>query len=172
MLLFVVAETMFFIGLVFAALALRRGFAVWPPPDAPTLDPALLALGTAALVLSSLTARRATRSMQSGEVRAAASRAAATAALGAAFLAGQVALFAQIGGWRPAEGMYGTLFEVLAGFHALHAVLGIGIWLVVLWRLRTPLAAAAGATTVLAAELYWHFVTLVWLGLLVVWLLP
>lgn len=172
MLFVVAAETMFFVGLVFVALQVRRAAAVWPPEGAQALDPWLLGANTLLLLASSITAHRAMRGLQGAGFRAGARWAAATIALGSAFLVGQWAQFVQLGGWRPAEGMYGTLFEMLAGFHGLHALAGLVIWTLLLVRARAATRPEAVAVPAWASALYWHFVTVVWVGLLAVWLLP
>jgi cytochrome c oxidase subunit 3 len=136
------------------------------------MEPALLAANTLVLCVSSACARAAWSSVNGGRTAASLRWSVASGALGAAFLAGQALQFARLGGWRPAGELYATLFEVLAGFHGLHVALGIGLWLAALTWLRRARSPGRAAPMVRAAELYWHFVTIVWLGLLVIWFAP
>lgn len=172
MLVFVTAECMFFVGLGFAALQLRRTVPAWPPEGAPGLDVPVILASTAILLASSVTARRAVEHARRDERAAAGRGMLVTVALGGAFLAAQARQFVLLGGWRPAEGLYGTLFELLAGFHGLHVLVGLLAWAPALAAARWKHPARTVHARALVGELYWHFVTLVWLALLALWFMP
>jgi len=163
---FLGAEAMFFLGLIFVATALHHRKEVWPPPDSPPLELGLLAVNTTILLASGATALVARRAAGRADGAALVRWLGATIALGTAFVAGQVAAFARLGGWRPTESLYRTLFDVIAGFHALHVVAGLVVLLVVLWRARLGQFGPGRDLAVTAAAWYWYFVTAVWLALL------
>ena len=162
------AETVFFVGLVFAALSIRRRFAAWPPPGTPDLDVPLVLANMALLLASGAAACVAMRRWRRPEPTAARRWLAVTAAMGALFLLGQLYEFQRLGGWRPLDGMFRTLFDTLAWLHGVHVGLGLGL-LAVMWYLvwrgtygpeRQALFAAVGW--------FWVFVAWMWPVLLAV----
>jgi len=163
---FLGAEAMFFLGLVFVALSLRRQSGAWPPAGSPPADLGLLALNTAVLLASGVTMLAARRAVARADGGGLVRWLAVTVTLGAAFLAGQVAAFARLGGWRPAEGMYRTLFDVVSGLHGLHVLAGLVLLGVVLGRARLGQFSGGRHVAVVAAAWYWTFVAAVWLVLL------
>jgi cytochrome c oxidase subunit 3 len=163
---FVLAEAMFFLGLVFVTLHIRHDAAGWAPPGSPRLHTALLLANTAVLLASGVTMLLAVGAVRRGDRAALRRWLAVTTALGSAFLAGQLVEFLRLGGWRPAEGIYRTLFDVLAGLHGLHVAAGVGLLAVVLWRARLGQLTPDRHLAVSAGALYWSFVTAVWLVLL------
>jgi cytochrome c oxidase subunit 3 len=160
---FLAAEAMFFLGLVFVALQVRRDSVTWPPADAPDIHLLLPMANTLALITSSLLMHAAVRAVRRNDRKALLRRLGLTTALGIVFVSGQVYEFAQLGGWRPGEGVYRSLFDTLVGFHAVHVMAGVGLLAVVLGRAFAGHFNAERHTAVAAAELYWHFVTAAWL---------
>lgn len=63
------------------------------------------------------------------------------------------------------DGIYGSLFYILTGFHGLHVVIGVLFLIVCLFRQRARHFTARQHLGYEAAILYWHFVDLVWLFL-------
>ena len=120
MLFFLVAETMFFAGLISAFFVLRLGAPVWPPPLQPRLPVLVTGLNTLVLLASSLAMIAALRALRRGAGRALVERLAATAALGALFLAVQGYEWARLihYGLTVTSGAYGATFYTLIGFHA------------------------------------------------------
>jgi len=167
-LFFVAAEAMFFLGLVFVAHELRHSSPTWPPPGAPAPDAWLLLGNTVVLLVSSLTMHLAVRALRRDDRRALVRRLVATTLLGLVFLVGQGVEFNRLGGWQPAGSLSRTLFDVLAGMHGLHVTAGLVLLGVVLARARLGQFSARRHLAVSAAEIYWHFVTAVWLVLFAV----
>lgn len=169
MLLLVGAEVVFFVGLIWVVLWVRRAAPVWPPADAPALDWPLLLANTAALLVSGGTMLLAQRAIRHGRRRAMLGWATATLALALAFVTGQWLEFQHIGGWQ-ADGELGvtfrTLFNVLTGFHAAHVVVGAMLLATVLLRGLRGHFDAQRHVFVTAAALYWYLVAAVWLVLL------
>jgi cytochrome c oxidase subunit 3 len=90
---------------------------------------------------------------------------AATALMGAIFLAGQAYEYAHLG-FGLTNNVFTSSFFVLTGFHGLHVTVGILLILAVLWRsLKSDHYSSEDHFGVEAAELYWHFVDVVWVVL-------
>jgi cytochrome c oxidase subunit III len=169
---FLVAETVFFVGLVFAALAIRRRFAAWPPLGTPALDAGLVVASVLLLLASGATAYVAQRRWRERRTASAAAWLAATGAMGLAFLVGQLYEFQRLGGWRPADSMFRTLFDTLAWLHGVHVGLGLGL-LAVVWLLVRRGAYGPERQALFAAVCwYWVFVAWMWPVLLAVLSVP
>jgi heme/copper-type cytochrome/quinol oxidase subunit 3 len=164
MLFFLVAETMFFAGLISAFFVLRLGAPMWPPPLQPRLPVLVTGLNTLVLLASSLAMIAAFRAVRRGDGRALVERLAGAAALGALFLAVQGYEWARLihYGLTVTSGAYGATFYTLIGIHAAH-VLGALVWLAVALVLAARGRFAGGRITMLrACATYWHFVVGLW----------
>ena len=164
---FIVFESMLFAGLLGGYTVERWGSLQWPPAGQPYLPIAITWLNTLIHRGSCVPLFLSGRALRRGDSRAFL-RALATATLmGAAFLTVQgiewVRLLAH--GMTIAHGVYGGIFLILIGTHALH-VLGAVIWLA-----AVALLAAAGriqrtgSATFEMVTLYWYFVCAVCIAL-------
>jgi len=63
------------------------------------------------------------------------------------------------------DGIFGSLFYILTGFHGLHVIIGVVFLIVCLFRQRAKHFTPRQHLGYEAAILYWHFVDLVWLFL-------
>jgi cytochrome c oxidase subunit 3 len=64
--------------------------------------------------------------------------------------------------------LFASCFYVLTGFHGLHVTFGLLLILSVLWRSRQAgHYSSESHFGVEAAELYWHFVDVVWIILFI-----
>jgi cytochrome c oxidase subunit 3 len=93
----------------------------------------------------------------------------ATFALGALFLAGQVAAWVQWtrAGIGVATTAYGSFFYVLTAAHGAHLLVGVGGLLGgALWPREAGRWRLSRSDALQAAAVYWHFMDLLWLGLL------
>lgn len=169
-LIFVVTETMFFVGFI-SAFTITRANAMpgmWPPPGQPRLEPGATALNTVLLVLSGLVLlagnlvyRRATREGGTGRGSAAQWLMLAAWALGAAFVGLQGAEWAALlsAGMTFRSSPMGAFFHLIVGGHALHAIaalLFLGIAWVKLARGKLTRGFFFGTQT------FWYFVVLMW----------
>ena len=166
MALFLGSDVMGFGGLLLAFALLRAQAAAWPEP-ALRFDRILAAVLTALLLASSATMAAALGAGRAGGP-AARRWLLVTAALGAAFVAGQAVEFATLASAHHlglAADQAASIFYVVTGFHGLHVLAGVVILLAVARRpAREPLEVAS---------LYWQFVDLVWIVIFtVVYLLP
>lgn len=164
MAIFLGSDVMGFGGLLLAYAVLRARAAGWPEPA--RFDRTLGTGLTALLLASSATMATAAAAARAG--RPAARWLLATAALGAAFVVGQVFEFRALAGpghLGLAADQAMSLFYVVTGFHGLHVAAGVVILLGVARRpTREPIEVTS---------LYWQFVDLVWLVIFtVVYLLP
>jgi cytochrome c oxidase subunit 3 len=167
MVLFIASEVMFFGGLFGAYFTLRTAAPEWPPPGTPELNK-LYALGlTAVLVSSSVTMQLGVFAIRRNDQKWLVRWLAITLVLGALFLMGQAneyhILFTE--GTTLRSGVFGSTFFTLTGFHGAHVFGGAAFILIVLLRARSGQFTARYHDTVEMASYYWHFVDVVWLGL-------
>ena len=159
-LIFVVTEIMLFSGFVSAFTIMRGSAVIWPPPGQPRLPVEETAFNTLLLLASGgvlwLAQRRFRRSQESARVPLLAS-----ILLGGGFVVLQgrewVSMLAQ--GLTLRSSALGSFFYLIVGFHALHAVVALGILIWVWRRLRRGSIPPA---TLAAAGIFWYFVVLVW----------
>ncbi len=161
---FIATEALFFGMLIASYLYLRVRAGVWPPPDTPPRDLMVPIFNSVVLLSSGLTMHGAHLSMREGKVSVLRGGILATIALGAAFLGGQAYEYTHAGfGLR--DGLLGSTFFTLTGFHGAHVFAGL-VFLALIW-----VRAGKGAYTgerhvgVEASALYWHFVDAVWVVL-------
>jgi cytochrome c oxidase subunit III len=143
MMLLVGTETVLFSSFIGAYIVLRSAVSPWPPLGTPHLSLDLSSVNTALLVFSTVQIYRR--------------RVGQTFLLGCLFLILQGFEFHRLyaRGLTLQTGTYGALFYTLITCHALHVIGGLTI-------LAIALRKAAWAEY---AEMYWHFVTGVWLVL-------
>ncbi len=178
---FLSTEVLFF-GALFCAFAVYRfthyeafGLA------ARKLDLMLGSLNTGVLLTSSLTMAAAVHSAQGRRFRGAALWLAATAVLGAAFLAVKGLEwsreireglwpgpgFAWEGAGAHGARLYFSLYFCMTGLHAFHMIVGLAaVALIGAWCALGRIAER-DAAIVECLGLYWHFVDIVW-----IWLFP
>lgn len=161
-LIFIIAEVMFFSGLISAFVIARSsvGPGAWPPPGQPRLPIAATALNTAVLLLSAgvlVLSRRAFRTDGARALRLLAT----SMALGSFFVLSQgrewVALLRQ--GLTLTTSTHGAFFYVIVGCHGLHA---LGALIALGWALLRLRRGALLPGTFSAACLFWYFVAGIW----------
>jgi cytochrome c oxidase subunit III len=176
---FLVNETIFFGALIFTYFVYRLAY---PDEIAHAAKEAVLWCGSVNLVIlltSSLTMVLAINSAAQGRHRNMIRWLIATAALGVAFLL--------IKGYeyyldfeskvvpvvnfetKPGEGRAGQLFWVFywvaTGLHAIHLMIGVGLVLYMLWRIRQRKITSEYYAPLEVVGIYWSFVDTVWLFL-------
>ncbi len=158
-LLFIGSEAMLFVSFFAAYFFLRGSAATWPPtPELQRPELPLVALNTAILVTSSVTLQRALAGGRTWRRWLA-----ATLALGATFLLIQGYEFSR-NAFSIADGVFGSTFYTLTGFHGAHVAAGLLLLGAMLRRARRNLVTH-DAAALEAASYYWHFVDVVWLVL-------
>ena len=165
MLLFIASEVMFFSGLFatyFNARATSPG--EWgPPAGAHELDLPLATVLTAILVASSFTMQFGVWAIRRGDIGKLKLWTAMTLGLGVLFLTGQLYDYSVLG-FGIGDGVFGTVFYTLTGFHGAHVFGGaVGLTIVLARALRGQFSAR-NHVAVEAVSMYWHFVDVVWIG--------
>ncbi len=163
--LFILSEVMLFGALFAAYFVLRAEAPTWPPLSTihrPELG--LVALNTLILVSSSGTIQWAVGRARADDRPRLVRGLLVTFLLGAVFLVVQAYEFTH-NGFGLADGVFGSTFYTLTGFHGAHVFGGLVAIAVVLNRARLGLVDRTHDTSVEAVSYYWHFVDVVWLTL-------
>ncbi len=161
----ILSEIMLF-GALFAAYFVVRSQAPDWPPVGELERPELLlpGLNTILLVSSSVTMQLAVRAVARDDHGRLMRWLVASIVLGGIFLAIQAYEFAT-NGFGLADGVFGSTFYTLTGFHGAHVLVGLLLIAMVANRARKGYVNAERHTAVEAASYYWHFVDVVWLFL-------
>jgi len=163
--LFILSEVMLFGALFTTYFVLRFQSPAWPPrSDIERPELLLVGLNTLILLSSSVTMEWATRRTVLGDVAGLRRGLIATLALGVVFLAIQAFEFAT-NGFGPSDGVFGSTFYILTGFHGSHVLAGLLLIGAVANRARLDLIQPERPTALKAVGYYWHFVDAVWLML-------
>jgi cytochrome c oxidase subunit 3 len=159
------SEASFFAVFVVAYLFYIGASATGPQPRE-VLDLGVVLVNTACLLSSSLTIVLALRALRRNETRRFAAWWAATALLGAEFLAGTAREWHRLisrDGLALSTNLFGTTFYSLVGAHAAHVTAGLlAILLVLVLTLRGRVSSEHGERLELVSW-YWHFVDAVWI---------
>jgi len=158
MLLFIVAEAMFFAGLISAYVISRAGAFAWPPAGQPRLPVEVTAVNTVVLLASAATIRQAGRDFDRG---AAVRPLLWTILLGAAFVLVQGVEWVRLIGYglTMTSSAYGSFFYLLVGAHALHVAAAL---LALVWGYRRLRTAELGGDGFQALRVFWYFVVSLW----------
>ena len=162
-LIFVGSEAMLFAGLLSAFLVSRASAPFWPPANQPRLPLAITGLNTGFLVLSGFTMWTVVRFLRRHDKKGAMRWMFATITLGALFLAIQSSEWAGLisFGLTMTSSLYGGMFYLIVGAHALHLVVAVAVLLFVatrVWRGRYEVDFRG----VVACSVYWSFVVILW----------
>ena len=161
---FLVADGMTFAGFFAAYLTFR---AVNPLPSGATyeLEMVLPTINTLLLLISSFTFHRAGAAMKRKQRALGQRWLLISAALGFAFLAGQMKEYFELP-FGLTDNLFASTFYAITGFHGLHVTLGGLMILIVWWQCREGGRVSQDNLFPLeAAELYWHFVDGIWVVL-------
>jgi cytochrome c oxidase subunit 3 len=164
------SELMFFAGLFamyFTARARASAADGWPPEPTELNLPYALFF-TIVLVLSSVTCQFGVFAAEQGNVYGLRRWFTIT------FVMGLVFVLAQFNEYRVlvtehattiSSSVYGSVFYLTTGFHALHVIGGLVAFVYVLIRSTMGRFTPAQATSAIVVSYYWHFVDVVWVGL-------
>ncbi len=86
-----------------------------------------------------------------------------TLGLGILFLGGQLYDYSQLG-FGISDGVFGTVFYTLTGFHGAHVFGGAVGLTILLARAMRGQFSAHNHVAVEAVSMYWHFVDVVWIA--------
>ena len=175
LIVFLVAEGMIFLGLFIAYLAFRAMAPEWPPAGTPKLELMLPGINTIILISSSLVIHQADTAIKKNDVKGLQLWFGLTALMGIVFLGGQLYEYSHLE-FALRTNLFASTFYVLTGFHGLHVTVGVLLILSVLWRSRSVSEGDSmkpehyGTNNhfgVEAAEIYWHFVDVIWIILFI-----
>jgi len=165
--LFLISDSMTFLGLFAAFLIYRSMAPAWPPEGTPELELLVPIINTVILVTSSFVMHKGQVALKKNDVAGLQFWFGLTALMGIAFLCGQGYEYfhAEFG---LTTNLFSGCFFAVTGFHGLHVTVGVLLILSVLWRSRTEgHYSSSSHFGVEAAEIYWHFVDVIWLVLFI-----
>jgi cytochrome c oxidase subunit 3 len=162
MIIFIVAEVMFFAALM-SAHTIARATAmggIWPPPGQPRLPVERTGINTAILLLSGVLLWIANRHMNAEPERGQRYLAGAIAT-GTTFVLLQGVEWVRLlrEGLTMTSSNHGAFFYLIVGTHALHAVVAIIAltWVYILMR-----GGKFARSTFAAVQVFWYFVVILW----------
>jgi cytochrome c oxidase subunit III len=187
--IFLITEIMFFGGMFCAYLVYRYWYFGDFAAGSSSLDLTLGTINTIVLIGSSLTVALAVRCAQVGSQKGIVVNLVLTIALGLAFLGikaieykqkfdehhvpGQASFFLE--GHVPRHPdtpvnqrhaqIYFSLYFAMTGMHALHMIIGAGLFAFLLWKAMKGTYGPGYYTPLENGGLYWHFVDIVWIYL-------
>ncbi|MGB3517485.1 MAG: heme-copper oxidase subunit III [Elainellaceae cyanobacterium] len=162
-LVFLFAEGMIFAGLFLAYLTFRAVTPTWPPEGTPERELLLPGINTLILIASSFVLHRGDTAIKNNDTKGMRLWFGITAVMGAIFLAGQLYEYSNLE-FGLKTNLYASTFYVLTGFHGLHVLFGLVLILAVLWRSRQEgHYSSSSHFGIEAAEIYWHFVDVIWI---------
>ncbi len=168
MVFFIASEAVFFANLIASYLYLRIRAGGWPPPADVAfhfeLNKVLVGVNTVILLSSSIPMHLAGRAARQGKRGALTGYLFATVLLGVTFLGIQLYEFTH-SSFGPQSGVFGSTFYTLTGFHGAHVTAGALFLIVCMVRAARGDFTAKKHFAVQAAEMYWHFVDVVWIVL-------
>ena len=161
MVIFVIAEMMFFAGLISAFTIVRStALAGWPPPGQPRLPAEATLINTCALIVSALVLYVAQRRFRAEPARAKTPLLVAML-LGAFFVVFQgvewVAMLRQ--GLTMQSSTHGAFFYLIVGSHGIHAVIALLALGYGYGRLRRGTLTQSAFWTI---QVFWYFVVGLW----------
>jgi cytochrome c oxidase subunit III len=161
---FLLSESLMF-GALFAVYLIFRGGAAQWPPEGTEVELLLPAINTIILVSSSFVIHLGDTAVKRNDIPGLRKWYGITALMGAIFLVGQVYEYMNLG-YGLSTNVFSNCFYLMTGFHGLHVFLGILLILGVLWRSRREGHYSEHKHTgVEMAEIYWHFVDIIWIVL-------
>lgn len=145
---------------VFVALMVARFYLMGD--TRPELNQTLGLVVTGMLLVSSFFMNRAEIAIQNDDRKWFLINTGITLSLGILFLIGVVGVEWQIAPFGPADGVAGSVFYIMTGFHAFHVLTGVIFLAVVFFNGRKGTYTQEKHWPVEAAAIYWHFIDVVW----------
>ncbi|HEU5368054.1 MAG TPA: cytochrome c oxidase subunit 3 [Ktedonobacterales bacterium] len=169
MVFFIASESLLFANLIAGYLYIRVRAGTWPPPGGPLLERPfpfggnyLIVINTFILLGSSVPMIFAGRAVRSGRLKNLPWLILTTIVMGAIFLSLQAVEYAT-NGFGPSNGVLGSTFYALTGFHGAHVMVGLIFLLINFFRSLRGQFSKEKHFGFEAGEMYWHFVDIVWI---------
>ncbi len=154
--LFIISDAFVFAGLLIARFYLMGD-------TRPELEQTLGLVVTSMLLVSSFFMNRAETALAHGDRKAFLNGTLITLILGVLFLVGVVGVEWQLAPFGPADGVAGSMFYTMTGFHAFHVLTGVIFLFVVYRNGRNGHYTPDEHWAVEACAVYWHFIDVVWI---------
>jgi cytochrome c oxidase subunit III len=159
---FLLSESLMF-GALFAVYLIYRGDASQWPPEGTEVELILPAINTVLLVSSSWVIHYGDAAVKRNDIPGLQKWYGLTALMGIIFLCGQVYEYLNLS-YGLTTNVFSNCFYLMTGFHGLHVLLGVCLILGVVWRSRREGHYSDHKHTgVEMAEIYWHFVDIIWI---------
>lgn len=161
-LVFILTETMFFVGLISAFMISKANAIEWPPLDQPRLPVGATAFNTAVLLASAATMYLAGRSFsREGFGRKSEQLFLLTLGLGTFFVVFQGFEWARLlsFGLTMQSSTYGGFFYLIIGAHAIHAVGSLLSLVRLFFKMKK---GTLRRQSYQAGQVFWYFVVGVW----------
>ena len=161
---FLASESLMFGGFFATYIIFFSTYAVWPP-EGTEVELVLPAINTLILVSSSLVINKGTHAVKENDIKGMRLWFGVTALMGIIFLGGQVYEYMTLG-YGLTENIFANCFYLTTGFHGLHVFIGVLLIVGVMWRSRREgHYSDIKHVGVEMAEIYWHFVDVIWIVL-------
>ncbi len=169
-LIFVVSELIMFVSLVLAFWFTRMNFPQWPPPGQPRLPALLTGMNTLILAASGIAMWVAYKRFVQDRHISFSRWLLVAAILGTLFLTLQGAEWIRLmqHGLTLSENVYGATFYIIIGFHGIHAFAALILIYHLLLSYKMARPRSLSYTRLLACQIFWYFVVIVWPPLYVV----
>ena len=165
MYLFIVSEFIVFVALLVIFFWLRAEHSnAWPPMGQPRLPIVITGFNTLILLVSGYTMYRAWRGVTRNNQKALTTWLMVTCVLGVVFLSVQGFEWTSLlrFGLSINSSLYGGMFYIIIGLHALHVFITVLIMMYVWIRSTTGIYTAEKHTGVVLCFMFWLFVVLIW----------
>jgi cytochrome c oxidase subunit 3 len=162
------SELMFFAGLFAMYFTARARATEGWPPEPTHLDIPYAVVFTLILIASSVTCQFGVFAAEQGNVYGLRRWFTITFVMGLAFVLGQAneyRILVTEHATTISSSVYGSVFYLTTGFHALHVIGGLVAFVFLLIRSTMGRFTPAQATSAIVVSYYWHFVDVVWVGL-------
>lgn len=143
-------------------------------PWKPLAQPWVLWFNTLLLAIASGTIEWAARGARRQNYRTTLEGLLLTAVFSLAFIGGQLWFWQQLSGvgFGVAGNPANSFFYLFTGLHGVHLLGGLIAWTATTWRVWHGLAPERARLQVRLCATYWHFLFIIWLGMLVLLTLP
>jgi cytochrome c oxidase subunit III len=161
LLTFLTSESLMFGGFFATYIFFLVSNEVWPPKET-EVELLLPTINTIILVSSSFVIHLGDKAIKNNDVQGMRKWYRYTIIMGAIFLLGQAYEYMSLG-YGLTTNIFSNCFYILTGFHGLHVFIGLLLISGVLWRSRRPGHYNAHKHVgIEMAEIYWHFVDIIW----------
>lgn len=169
MLVFIASEAVLFLTLIVTFAVVRAGYPEWPPSDQPRLPVMVSFFNTLVLLGSGAAMLGSWINMRRGRVRSSGRLLSAATLLGILFLVVQGVEWVRLidFGLTVTRNIYGAVFYVMIGMHALHVLIAVLGLLYVVRRFSKGAYTRDEHDGLTMGGMFWGFVVLVWPGLFV-----